>query len=52
MVALDENGKPTPVLPLVAGNVEEQDRIDKARERRKRMKIVEEELSRIDLAEK
>ena len=51
-VALDENGKPTPVLPLVAGNVEEQDRIDKARERRKRMKIVEEELSRIDLAEK
>ena len=50
-VALDENGKPTPVLPLVAGNVEEQDRIDKARERRKRMKIVEEELSRLDLAE-
>jgi len=51
-VALDENGKPTPVLPLVAGNVEEQDRIDRARERRKRMKIVEEELSRLDLAEK
>ena len=51
-VALDENGKPTPVLPLVAGNVEEQDRIDKARERRKRMKIVEEELSRLDFAEK
>src|SRR5713101_5118286 len=46
-VALDENGKPTPVLPLVAGNVEEQDRIDKARERRKRMKIIEEELSRL-----
>ena len=51
-VALDENGKPTPVLPLIAGNVEEQDRIDRARERRKRMKIVEEELSRLDLAEK
>ena len=51
-VALDENGKPTPVLPLVAGNIEEQDRIDKARERRKRMKIVEEELSRLDSAEK
>jgi acyl-CoA hydrolase len=51
-VALDENGKPTPVLPLVAGNVEEQDRMDRARERRKRMKIVEEELSRLDVAEK
>jgi acyl-CoA hydrolase len=47
-VALDENGKPTPVLPLIAGNVEEQDRIDKACERRKRMKIIEEELSRLD----
>ncbi len=33
-------------------NADEQDRIDKARERRKRMKIVEEELSRLDLAEK
>jgi len=33
-------------------NADEQDRIDKARKRRKRMKIVEEELSRLDLAEK
>ncbi len=48
-VALDENGKPTPVPPLIAGNAEEQERIDKASERRKRMKIVEEELARLDL---
>lgn len=45
-VALDENGKPTPVPPLIAGNTEEQARIDKASERRRRMKIVEEDLTK------
>ena len=49
-VALGDNSKPTPVPPLIAGNAEEQARIDKARERRRRMKIVEEELSRLEQA--
>ncbi len=49
-VALDDNGKPTPVPPLIAGNAEEQARIDKARERRRRMKLVEEELARLEQA--
>ncbi len=49
-VALDDNGKPTPVPPLIAGNTEEQARIDKARERRRRMKLVEEELARLEQA--
>lgn len=47
-VALDENGKPTPVPPLIAGNAEEQERLERARERRKRMKLVEEELARLE----
>lgn len=33
-VALDPNGKPTPVPPLIAGNEEEQKVIDEARQRR------------------
>ncbi len=33
-VALDANGKPTPVPPLIAGNEEEQKIIDEARQRR------------------
>jgi acyl-CoA hydrolase len=49
-VALGDNGKPTPVPPLIAGNAEEQGRIDKARELRRRMKLVEEELSRLEQA--
>lgn len=47
-VALDENGKPTPVPPLIAGNAEEQARIDRAIARRMHMKKVEEELARLE----
>jgi hypothetical protein len=42
--------KATPVPPLIAGNAEEQARIDNACERRRRMKIVEEELVRLGQA--
>jgi len=35
---------------VIAGNAGEQERIDKARERRKRLKIVEEELARLEQA--
>jgi acyl-CoA hydrolase len=46
-VALDENGKPTPVPPLIAGSPEEQARIDKARAHRTHKKMVEEELAKL-----
>jgi acyl-CoA hydrolase len=45
-VALDENGKPTPVPPLIAGDEEEQRIIDNARERRLHMQQIEEEIAR------
>lgn len=45
-VALDENGKPTPVPPLIAGNAEEQRIIDRARERRMRMQKIDEEMAK------
>jgi len=45
-VALDENGKPTPVPPLLAGDEEEQRVIDRARERRLHMQKIEEEIAR------
>lgn len=45
-VALDENGKPTPVPPLIAGGEEEQCIIDNARERRLHMQQIEEEIAR------
>jgi len=47
-VALDENGKPTSVPPLIAGNEEEQRIIDRARERRRHMQKIEEEMSRLE----
>jgi len=46
-VALDENGKPTPVSSLIAGNAEEQARIEKARIHRMHMKKIDEELAKI-----
>src|SRR5579872_1919568 len=45
-VALDENGKPTPVPPLSAGDEEEQRIIDRARERRLHMQKIEEEIAK------
>jgi acyl-CoA hydrolase len=45
-VALDENGRPTPVPPLIAGDDEEQAIIDKARKRRLHMQKIDEEMSR------
>jgi acyl-CoA hydrolase len=45
-VALDENGKPTPVPPLVPANDKEKAIIEQARIRRMRMKKLDEELSR------
>ncbi len=47
-VALDQNGKPTPVPPLIAGNEEEQRTIDRARARRQHMQKIEEEMSRLE----
>ncbi len=47
-VAIDEQRRPTPVPPLVAGDQEEQARIDKALARRRHKKRVEEELSKLD----
>ena len=49
-VAIDEQGRPTPVPPLVAGDQGEQVRIDKALARRQHKKRVEEELSKLDSA--
>jgi hypothetical protein len=42
----------TPLCHRTTCNAEEQERIDRARERRKCKKIVEDELSRLDLAGK
>jgi len=47
-VALDENGKPTPVPPLVPANYEEKTIIERARIRRTRLKKLDEELSRAE----
>ncbi len=47
-VALDENGKPTPVPPLVPADDEEEAIIERARIRRMRMKKLDEELSRAE----
>jgi acyl-CoA hydrolase len=47
-VALDENGKPAPVPPLVPADDEEKAIIERARIRRMRMKKLDEELSRAE----
>jgi len=47
-VALDENGKPTSVPPLVPADDEEKAIIERARIRRMRMKKLDEELSRAE----
>lgn len=46
-VALDENGQPTPVPPLVPANVEEARKIERANIRRMHMKKIDEELTRV-----
>ncbi len=46
-VALDENGKPTPVPPLIPGDEEERKIIEKARIRRAQMQQIDEELGKI-----
>jgi len=46
-VALDENGKPTPVPPLIAADAEEQARIDQVRARRMHMKKIDEEFANL-----
>ena len=46
-VALDADGIPTPVPPLIAGDEEERKIIEKARSRRERMRKIDEELSRL-----
>ncbi len=46
-VALDANGRPTPVPPLVPANAEEEARIARARARRGHMKKIEEELAKM-----
>jgi acyl-CoA hydrolase len=48
-VSLDENRKPTPVPPLIAGNAEEQTIIDRARIRRQRRHKIDEELAQEEL---
>ena len=45
-VALDENGKPTPVPPLEPADDEEKTIIERARIRRMRLKKLDEELKR------
>lgn len=47
-VALDEQRKPTPVPPLIAGDEEEQAHIERSLARRMRKKRVEEELAKLD----
>jgi acyl-CoA hydrolase len=47
-VALDQNRKPTPVLPLVPADAQEQAIVEKARRRRERQKLLEEDLSRAE----
>jgi acyl-CoA hydrolase len=46
-VALDENGRPTPVPPLIPASAEEEARIARARARREHMKKIEEELAKM-----
>lgn len=50
-VALDENGKPTPVPPLVAADAAEQAHINRVLSRRQQQKKLEEEWARLDQAE-
>ncbi len=50
-VALDEEGKPTPVPPLIAADAEEQARIDRSLARRLQKKRIEEELAKLNPAE-
>ena len=47
-VALDANGKPTPVPPLVAADDAEKAMIERARYRRMHKQKIDEELKRID----
>jgi acyl-CoA hydrolase len=47
-VALDQNRKPTPVPPLVPADAQEQAIVEKARRRRERQKLLEEDLSRAE----
>ncbi len=47
-VALDENGKPAPVPPLVPADADEQARVEQAKLRRMRMRAIEEELAMIE----
>lgn len=46
-VALDKNGKPTPVPPLIPADADEQARLERANLRRMRMRAIEEELAMI-----
>ncbi len=46
-VALDENGKPTPVPPLVPANAEEAARIEQARIRRMHRQRIDEEMAKM-----
>lgn len=46
-VALDENGKPTPVPPLVPANAEEAARIEQARIRRMHRQRIDEEMTKM-----
>lgn len=46
-VALDEQRRPTPVPPLVPANAEESEQIERARQRRERMRQIEEELTKM-----
>lgn len=46
-VALDENGKPTQVPPLVPANAEEARRVERASIRRMHMKKIDEEMAKI-----
>jgi len=47
-VALDKNGRPTPVPPLVPADADEQARLERANLRRMRMRAIEEELAMIE----
>jgi acyl-CoA hydrolase len=46
-VALDKDGRPTPVPPLVPADADEQARLEQAHFRRMRMKEIDEELAKV-----
>jgi acyl-CoA hydrolase len=46
-VALDKDGRPTPVPPLVPADADEQARLEQAHIRRMRMKEIDEELAKM-----